>query len=190
MQALIIIDGQNEFSSNGRRPVPNFADAVQAIADRVAEARRENRPIAWVRHFNKPEESPAFVPGTWGAEFHAGFGPQQGRSLESEFQKNVYGAFTGTAIGDWLEQLGANEALITGFYTHGCLSTTAREAIMKDLVVSIDPDATGACDLSHEEFGSLSADEVRRSALLQLASMGAGITPMRRKQFAVHAASA
>ena len=180
MQTLIVIDAQNEFSADGKRPVPGFVDAVRAIADRVAQARRENRPIAWVRHFNKPGESVAFVPGMWGAEFHEGFGPKQGRSLEREFRKEVYGAFTGSNIGDWLEKLGTKEVLIVGFYTHGCVSTTAREAIMKGLVVSLDPDATGACDIVHGQLGTLSADEVRRSALLQLMNMGAQITTMAR----------
>ncbi len=92
MEALIIIDGQNEFSSNGKRAVPNFDQATQAISERVAEARRQNRPVAWVRHFNKPDESSAFVPGTWGSQFYDGFGPQEGRSLENEFHKDVYGA--------------------------------------------------------------------------------------------------
>ena len=184
MKALIVIDAQNEFSAKGQRPVPNISNAVQVIADRVAQARRENRPIAWVRHFNKPGESAAFVPGTWGAEFLESLGPKAGRSLESEFHKNVYGAFTGSKIGEWLEQLETKEVLITGFYTHGCVSTTSREAIMKGLIVSLDPNATGARAMAHEELGTLTADEVRRSALLQLANMGAQITSMQHEEVA------
>ena len=51
---------------------------------------------------------------------------------------------------------------------------------MKGLVVFLDPDATGACDIVHGKLGTLSADEVRRSALLQLINMGAQITTMPR----------
>lgn len=177
MQALIVVDAQNEFSQNGKRPVPNHSAAIEIINKRVEQARKESLPIAWVRHFNKPNESPAYMPNTWGAEFSSGFGPKPGVSIEKEFQKNVYGAFTGTDIGSWLKNIGADEVMIVGFYTHGCVSTTAREAIMADLKVSLDPDATGACDMTHEILGKQTADEVRRSALLQLASMGADITP-------------
>jgi nicotinamidase-related amidase len=176
METLIVIDVQNEFSEKGKRPVPNFQSAVQVISKRVEQARSENRPIAWVRHFNKLNESKAFLPGTWGAEFNSGFGVNPGRSLEVEFQKNVYGAFTGTEVGNWLKKIGSDTIMIVGFYTHACVSTTAREAIMRELGVSIDSDGTGACDMDHELLGRLTADEVRRSALLQLANMGAIIT--------------
>ena len=190
MQALIVIDAQNEFSSGGKRPVPNHSAAIEVIRQRVVRARIQGRPIAWVRHFNRPEESPAFVPGSWGAEFTAGFGPELGGprgaerpalevsgevALEKEFQKNVYGAFTGTAIGAWLRAMGVDEILLVGFYTHGCVATTAREAIMAGLGVVLDPDATGACDIVHEILGRQTADEVRRSALLHLVNMGANI---------------
>lgn len=179
MQALIVIDAQNEFSKDGKRPVPNHIAAIDAISKRVEQTRLENRPIAWVRHFNKPTDSPAFIPDTWGAEFVSGFGPKKGFGIETEFQKNVYGAFTGTDIGGWLKIVGADEVLIVGFYTHGCVSTTAREAIMADLAVSLDPDATGACAITNEILGEISADEVCRSALLQLTNMGALITPLQ-----------
>jgi len=36
-------------------------------------------------------------------------------------------------------------------------------------------ETTGACDMAHESLGRLTADEVRRSALLHLVNMGAGI---------------
>lgn len=172
MQVLIIIDAQNEFSAAGKRPVPHQPDVIKVIGRRVEEARAQNMPIAWVRHFNKPNESPAFIPGTWGAEFVAGMGPKPGFGNEVEFQKDVYGAFTGSDIGLWLKKLGANEISIMGFYTHGCVSTTAREAIMAGLNVFIDPIGTGTCDILHETLGKQTADEVRRSALLQLANMG------------------
>ena len=175
MHALIVIDAQNEFSHQGKRPVPDFTHIITVIAAHVDEARRAGRPIAWVRHFNKPNESPAFVPGTWGSGFYNGFGPLSGRDLEKEFQKQVYGAFTGSDLGAWLDDLAVDEVLITGFYTHGCVSTTSREAIMRELKVNLDLAATGACDMDHEILGALTADEVRRSALLQLANMGATI---------------
>jgi nicotinamidase-related amidase len=179
MPALIVIDAQNEFSQNGKRPVPSHAAIIEVIRKLVEQARSAGHPIAWVRHFNKPAESPAFVPGTWGAEFVAGFGPAPDSGREIEFHKNVYGAFTGTDIGSWLDSVNADEILITGFYTHGCVSTTAREAIMAGLTVFIDPSATGACDMEHEILGVLSADEVKRTALLQLANMG--VTIIRRE---------
>ncbi|HEY9364133.1 MAG TPA: isochorismatase family protein [Chitinophagaceae bacterium] len=92
---------------------------------------------------------------------------------------NVYGAFTGTDIRAWLEIFNADKILLVGFYTHGCVSTTAREGIMAGLEVSIDPNATGAFDIQHELLGNISADEVRRTALLQLANMGVNITPLQ-----------
>jgi nicotinamidase-related amidase len=173
MQALIVIDVQNEFSEKGKRPVPNHLQALEAIMLRVGEARREGRPIIWIRHHNRPDESPAFIPGTWGAEFYEGMGPRTGSDTEIEFQKDVYGAFTGTEIGAWLDVKGVRSILLVGFYTHGCLSTTAREAIMRGLDVYIDPESTGACEICHPILGTLTADEVRRSAILHLLNMGA-----------------
>ena len=99
-QALIVVDAQNEFSSTGLRPVPNHATALAAILEHVASARAERRPIAWVQHHNRPTESRAFVPESWGAAFSPGLGPQAGYGPEAIFQKDVYGAFTGTGLED------------------------------------------------------------------------------------------
>lgn len=114
MQALIVIDAQNEFSAAGRRPVANHEPALAAIHRRIDEARREGRPIAFLRHLNKAHESAAFQPGSWGAEFSPGIGPRLDRPGEAEFVKDVFGAFTGTDLGGWLEQVGCDEVLLVG----------------------------------------------------------------------------
>jgi nicotinamidase-related amidase len=175
MQALIVVDAQNEFSLRGQRPVPNHAEALEAIGKRVDAARRERRPIAWVRHHNRPDESPAFAPGTWGAAFSPGCGPLPGRDAEAVFVKEVFGAFTGTNIGAWLEEQGVDEVLIVGFFAHMCVSTTAREALMRGLRVAVDFDGTGGFPIRHALLGVQSAAEVRRTALLQLSHLGVRI---------------
>lgn len=177
MQTLIVVDAQNEFSPRGQRAVPNHADALEAIQRRVEEARREGRPIAWVRHHNRPDETPAFVPGTWGAEFSPGLGPLPGSAGEAEFVKDVFGAFTGTSIGSWLDAQGSDDVLIVGFFAHMCVSTTAREALMHGLRVAVDPEATGASAIQHPLLGEQTAAEVHRTALLQLSHLGVAITP-------------
>jgi nicotinamidase-related amidase len=175
IEALVVVDAQNEFSSGGKRAVPNHSAALAAIQRQVVRARQERRPIAWVRHYNKPDEAPAFMPGTWGAEFSLGLGPKTGFGPEAVFEKKVYGVFTGTMIQEWLGIYGVQSVLIVGFFAHMCLSTSAREALSRGFHVSLDPEATGACDIEHESLGRQTADEVRRSALLQLANMGASV---------------
>jgi len=52
----------------------------------------------------------------------------------------------------------------------------ALQVLLAGLEVSLDPEATGACDMEHPVLGKLSADEVRRSAILQLINMGARLS--------------
>ena len=68
--------------------------------------------------------------------------------------KEVYGAFTGTSIGSWLEARGSEEVLIVGFFAHMCVSTTARgAALMRGLHVAVDPVGTGGFTIQHELLG-------------------------------------
>ncbi|MDQ2666508.1 MAG: cysteine hydrolase [Gemmatimonadota bacterium] len=175
MQALIVIDAQNEFSANGLRAVPNHDTALKCIHAHVERARAAGEPVAWLQHFNRPTESAAFVPGSWGAELSPGLSPREGDANEMRFTKDVFGAFTGTGLDAWLHERFVTQVLLVGFYTHMCVSTTAREALVRDFAVVIDENATGASALEHDFLGSQSADEVRRSALLQLSNMGATI---------------
>lgn len=174
-RALIVVDAQNEFSPAGLRPVPNHDSALRGILQHVADARARRMPIAWVRHHNRPDESPAFVPASWGAEWSPGLGVREGFGPEIELEKDVFGAFSTTGLEAWLRAQSVHAVLIVGFYAHMCVSTTAREALVRGFEVSIDPNATGACDLDHTGLGCQTADEVRRSTLLHLSHMGVAI---------------
>jgi nicotinamidase-related amidase len=178
MKALIVVDAQSEFSPTGLRPVPNHADAIAAIRRHLAAARAARAPIAWVRHHNRPHESRAFVPGSWGAQLSRELDPNFDSDLERLFEKDVYGAFTGTELEAWLRARGATHVAVVGFFAHMCLSTTVREALVRGFEVVVDPDATGARAIEHPLLGSQTADEVRRSALLQVADMGATIAQL------------
>ena len=74
-----------------------------------------------------------------------------------------------------------NEVFLVGFYAHMCLSTSAREALIRGFEVAIDPDATGACEIEHPLLGRQSADQVRRFALLHLTNMGVKLTSLEEE---------
>jgi flagellar basal body rod protein FlgF len=56
-----------------------------------------------------------------------------------------------------------------------CLSTSAREAYIRNFAVAVDPDGTASRPIHHDLLGEQSAEEVRRTALLHLASLGVSI---------------
>jgi nicotinamidase-related amidase len=181
MQALLVVDVQNEFSADGLRAIPNHAQALERIREHVQQARDQGLPIAWVRHHNKPHESKAFVPGSWGARLSPGLGPVAGVASERLFDKDVYGAFTATGLEEWLRSRDVTDILIVGFYAHMCVSTSVREALIRGFGVQVDPEGTGARDLDDPVLGQLTADDVRRSALLHVVHMGATLfVPVRR----------
>ena len=93
------------------------------------------------------------------------------------FEKDVYGAFSGTPLREWLREVGADSVLLVGFYTHMCLATTAREGLVLGVQVRVDPQGTGARELDHDRLGHQTADEVRWSALLHLTNMGVDLAP-------------
>jgi nicotinamidase-related amidase len=175
MQALIVVDAQNEFSPEGLRAVPGHAGYMERIQRRVQEAREQKRPIAWIRHYNRPNESRAFVPNTWGSELSPGLGPQEGFGPEKLFEKDVFGAFSGTRLEEWLRSLGISEVLLAGFFTHMCISTSAREALVRGFEVVVDADATGTHAIAHPVLGQLTAAEVKKTALIHLSDMGVKI---------------
>ena len=179
MQALVVVDAQNEFGPGGHREVPDHAPALATILERIREARAEDRPIAFVRHHNVGEQVDAFIPGSWGAQFSGGVGPLAERSQETEFVKEVIGAFTDTGLEEWLREQGCDEVLLVGFYAQQCLSTSAREAYIRGFEVSVDPNGTGSRPIQHPLLGEQSASEVKRSALLHLAGLGVAIKPLR-----------
>lgn len=175
MRGLIVIDAQNEFSGGGQRAVPDHGLALTRIQRHVERARTSGECIAWVQHHNQPHESPAFVPGSWGAEFSPELIPKFDSQCERLFQKDVFGAFHKTGLEGWLRAMRVESLLLVGFFVHMCVSTTAREALVRGFSVRIDPAATAAHDLAHVLLGRQTASEVKRSALLQLADMGATI---------------
>jgi nicotinamidase-related amidase len=177
MRALLVVDVQNEFSTGGQREIAHYPSAIEQILRHVQAARRDGRPIAWVQHHNQPHEPRAFVPGSWGAALPPGLGPVSDAGPERLFVKDVSGAFGATDLGVWLRDLGVTSLLVVGFHAHLCLSTTAREALSLGFDVQVDPEATGARDLEDPVLGRLTADQVRRSALLHLVHMGATVVP-------------
>jgi nicotinamidase-related amidase len=172
MLAFMVVDAQNEFSSTGQRAVPDHTAALARIEALVQQARERGLPIAWVQHHNRPNESKAFVPGTWGAELSPGLGPQNGFGPEKLFQKDVFGAFGAAGLEEWLRSNGVTQVLIAGFFTHMCVSTSSREALVRGFDVFIDPTATATHALEDPILGKQTADEVRRTALLHLQDMG------------------
>jgi nicotinamidase-related amidase len=88
--------------------------------------------------------------------------------------KTVLGAFTGTELGAWLDEQSTDAIELVGFLTHMCVSTTAREALMRGLKVAVDAKATGSRAIE-SSAGSFPADTVHRTALAHLESMGVEI---------------
>ena len=90
MEALVVVDTQNEFSPEGAMAVEGHAAALEEIAGRVAAAREAGQPIAWIVHNNGADAERVRL-GSWGAELSPGLEPAPG---EPVFVKTVFGALT------------------------------------------------------------------------------------------------
>lgn len=169
MNALIIVDVQNDFCEGGSLPVAGGSAVAQAISQHLTGAGGSYDHIVATRDFHIDPGShfsdnpdyvlswpPHCVAGTKGAEFHPDLdiGP-----VEAVFSKGDYTAAysgfegideSGTWLADWLKQRRVDEVAVVGIATDYCVHATAADAlregfktkVLLDLTAGVAPDST------------------------------------------------
>jgi nicotinamidase-related amidase len=144
--ALVVIDVQNEyFAPRGQWVLPEGEQALARIQALLAAARDTGVPIIHITHERLGATSGVFVPGSVGAQMHAEIDPQQG---EAVIRKHFPGAFTQTPLEAHLRHANADTVVVTGYMTHLCCDTTARQASERGYGVLFAADATATRDLT------------------------------------------
>jgi nicotinamidase-related amidase len=162
-RALIVIDVQNEYF-DGALPIsdPPQATSIANIGRAMDAASAAGVPVIVVRHGDGETGAETFVPGSRSWQLH----PEvERRAHDRLIEKTLPGSFTGTELGDVLDEAGVDTVSITGYMTHMCVDTTARQAAHRGLSVEILNDATGTLPLENSG-GSATGEELHRATLV------------------------
>lgn len=157
-RALLVIDVQNEYFS-GALPITYPVDHFPNILEVVDLARTKNVPTVFVRH--KETRLPIFQEGTHGWELHSELAE---RPCDLLLDKTLPGCFTGTSLQEWLDERKIDTLTISGYMTHICCDTTARQGMHRGMKVEFLSDATGTLALDNQA-GSVSDEQLQRSIL-------------------------
>jgi nicotinamidase-related amidase len=160
-RALIVIDVQNEYFT-GALPI-TYPDGHLANIMRTMEvAKLQGIPLIVVQHTETEPDTPFFKRDSAEWQIH----PQVlDRPHDLLIEKNLPGCFTGTSLERWLKEREIDTLVITGYMTHMCCDTTARQAMHLGMNVEFLSDATGTLAVENSA-GSVSAEELHRSILV------------------------
>jgi nicotinamidase-related amidase len=163
-RALIVIDVQNEYMEGGALPIsdPPTETSLANIGRAMDAASASGVPVIVVRHGSTGDDDGSFVPGSETWQLHPEI---ERRSRDHLIEKELPGSFTGTSLGDVLDAAEIDTVSITGYMTHMCVDTTARQAAHRGLAVEILNDATGTLALENSG-GSATGEELHRATLV------------------------
>jgi nicotinamidase-related amidase len=171
--ALLVIDVQNEYF-DGKWPIPDGTTALEQIERAIDAGQQANAMVVYVQHAVLKPERGVFIPGSHGFELHPRLHP---RANDSRIIKNYPGSFTKTNLEDTLRQRGIDTVVISGYMTHMCCDTTAREGFQRDFRVLFLNDATATRDGQHATLGTISHRDLHRATLITQASMFSQVLP-------------
>jgi nicotinamidase/pyrazinamidase len=189
MDALLIVDVQNDFCRGGALAVPD-GDAVVGLLNGLASefglvvATRDWHPpdhgsfagvevdIAEWRGADPPSIWPPHcVQGTLGAELHVGIDPNRLSQVVDKGQDphtQGYSAFQDTGLADELRKLGVDHLFVGGLATDYCVRHSVLDAIAAGFDVTLVTDAIRGVDANPGD--SERAIEEMRAAGAKLAS--------------------
>jgi nicotinamidase-related amidase len=138
---VVVLDMLNDHLEPGRPlEVPRARAIVPALAARLAEARRNAIPIVYACDRHPPGDAELdvwpthAVEGTSGAEVWPALAPEPGDRV---VPKPTYSAFASSELGAALDELGADEIILTGCMTEVGIQATAVDALQRGFVVQI-----------------------------------------------------
>jgi len=163
--ALLIIDPYNDFMSEGGKlydrtketatasgfyaNLPRVIDAIRAASIQVfIVPHRRWRPgdyEGWLQ-VNASQQgvnrTQLFAEGSWGGEFHPGFGPQTGDVVVHEHW--AQSGFANTDLDAQLKLHGIRRIILVGMVANTCVESTARFGMELGYHVTLVKDATAA----------------------------------------------
>lgn len=163
MQALVLIDIQNDYFPGGRMELVGSETAGAKAGELLRVFREKNLPVFHIQHLASRPDATFFLPGTEGANIHTSVTP-----LENEpvIQKHFPSSFRETSLLERLQKTGITDLVIAGMMTHMCVDTTVRAACDLGFTCRLAHDACATRDLSFEGKTVTAAD-------VQLAYMAA-----------------
>jgi nicotinamidase-related amidase len=142
---LLVCDMIQDHLTPGRPlEVPRARDIVPALKQRLKEARANDVPVIYVCDTHPPDdpdlrEWPVHaIEGSEGAEVWPELAPEPGERI---VRKRTYSAFTKSDLAVALDELDADEIVLTGCATEVHLFATAVEALQRGFVVTIPADS-------------------------------------------------
>jgi nicotinamidase-related amidase len=159
-RALLVIDVQNEYFT-GALPITHPVGHLEKIVQVSTEACRKSVPVFLIRHHQPDPQSPIFRYGSPEWELHPCTAEIRAHAL---IDKSLPGCFTNTNLLSTLRSMGVDTLGISGYMTHMCCDTTARQAMHEGLKVEFLSDATGTLDLTNQA-GTVTAEELHRAIL-------------------------
>ena len=160
-RALLVIDVQNEYF-DGALPITYPSGHLETILQVMDAANHAKVPTAVIRHHQADPESPIFRLNSGAWQLHA---EVEGRPRDILIDKQLPGSFTNTKLEEWLSSVNADTVSISGYMTHMCCDTTARQAFHSGYQVEFLGDATGTLSVENEA-GSATADQLQNSTLV------------------------
>ena len=166
MDALVIIDIQNDYFPGGKMELAGASEAGLQAARLLARFRSLGRPVFHIQHVSVRPGSTFFLPDTPGVDIHASVAPLPG---ETVIRKNFPNAFRDTTLQQELDRVGAKHLLIAGMMTQMCIDTSVRAG--KDLAYEITL-AHDACATRAQKFGETEVPAAQVQAAFMAALNG------------------
>ena len=163
--ALLVVDLQNDFlhpngifPRNGVKPA-GAEGLIPALIPVIKECRRREVPVIYARMLIRraPNGAPVgagllpwyrpfllsegLTPGSWGAGF-----VDELPAPDYEVDKTRHSAFYHTDLEDILRGLGVEVLVLSGYQSHVCVESSARDAFFRDFKLLMLSDCMAAAD--------------------------------------------
>lgn len=137
-KALLVIDVQNDYFSDGKFPLWNAEIVSENVEKTIKKAKESGIPVIYVQHVVMQEPAPFFGKGTPGVQISS-------RILAADpdapvIQKQHADSFQETTLEETLNELGVTELLVCGMMTHNCVTHTAISKSAEKYGITVLPD--------------------------------------------------
>lgn len=166
MDALVIIDIQNDYFPGGNMTLDGADQAGLNAGRLLAHCRKLGKPVVHIQHISVRPGATFFLPETPGVEIHASVAPTDG---EIVIRKNFPNAFRDTALEETLRRHNVKHLLVVGMMTQMCIDTSVRAGRDMGYEITLAHDA---CATRSQKFGEIEVPAAQVQAAFMAALNG------------------